>query len=798
MKFLRAEAPQFSLAEIEAAVTRDFGLSGKLTPLYSERDQNFRLTDTRQRDWTVKVANAEEDPGVIACQIGAFAHIAKVDPGLPVPHPRAAGKGGHVTEIQHANGTTYRLYMLSYLPGVIVENVKRPPDMPARLGQMLARLGRALRDYTHPAAHGRNLLWDLRQAPRFLDDVRRLERPEDRALATGILSHLRDHVLQHLGPLRHQLIHGDVNEHNLLVNPQASHEITGIIDFGDIIHAPLVQDVANLAADSMILPQDVLETLCSTIAGYHAVTPLTEAEIALIFDLCSARLLLAPLINRWRQQETPEAPGYMQGYTETCLAACHALQQIGRDEATRMLRQVCGLPAAMIATTADKPASIAPAAATILRRRRQVLGSSLALFYDPPLHLVKGEGVWLSDAAGRRYLDCYNNVPHVGHCHPYVAEAIINQVRQLNTNTRYLGEQVVEYSERLARSLGGLGPDGKSVGNQLSVCAFVNSGSEANDIAWRMARAWSGGTGGLTMEYAYHGITEAIDAFSPANSTTGSIAPHIRTLAAPDPYRGPYRGESAGQPNLAALYAADADQAIASLARAGLKPAAFMVDSAFMTNGVLEVMPGYLQQVFAKVRAAGGLCIADEVQSGFGRMGGSMWGHRHHGVTPDIVTIGKPAGNGHPLGVVITRPEIMERFLAASSFFSTFGGNNVSSAAGLAVLDVIEHEHLVENAAHTGAYFKRGLAKLMEKHEVIGAVRGTGLAIGVELVLDRESRLPARHQTQRLLNLMRDEGVLIGSEGILGNILKIRPPIVFQKDHADIAVTALDHALARL
>ncbi|HVI86684.1 MAG TPA: aminotransferase class III-fold pyridoxal phosphate-dependent enzyme [Dongiaceae bacterium] len=805
MKFLRAEAPQFSLAEVAAIVTRDFGLTGHLTPLYSERDQNFRLTDTHQRDWTVKVANAVEDPGVIACQIGAFAHIARIDPGLPVPHPRAAANGGHVSRIRHANGIEHVLYVLSYLPGEIIENVKRPPGMAARLGQMLARLGRALHGYDHPAAHGRDLLWDLRQAPRFLAEVERLEKADDQALATRVLSHLRDQVLPRLGNLRHQLIHADVNEHNLLVNPAAPHEITGIIDFGDMIHAALVQDVGNLAADSMIGPQDVLGTLCGVVAGYHAVTPLTAAEIAVIFDLASARLLLAPLINRWRAQETPDAPGYIQIYTDSCLAACHALQAVGRDTATRHLRQVCGLAAAEggFAAATSAAAGIPPAAATILRRRQQVLGPSLALFYDPPLHLVKGDGVWLSDAAGRRYLDCYNNVPHVGHCHPYVAEALISQIRLLNTNTRYLGEQVVEYSERLARSLGGLGTDGKSSGTQLSVCAFVNSGSEANDIAWRMARAWNGAGGGLTMEYAYHGITEAIDAFSPANSTTGRIAPHIRTLVAPDPYRGPHRAANAeangaDAPGLATRYAADADEAIASLARAGLKPAAFMVDSAFMTNGVLDVMPGYLQQVFAKVRAAGGLCIADEVQSGFGRMGGVMWGHRHHGVTPDIVTIGKPAGNGHPLGVVITRPEIMERFLAQSSFFSTFGGNNVSAAAGLAVLDVIEHEKLVQNAAETGAYFKQGLARLMAKHELIGAVRGTGLAIGVELVLDRASRLPARHQTQRLLNLMRDEGVLIGSEGVLGNILKIRPPIVFQRDHADLAIAALDHALSRL
>jgi 4-aminobutyrate aminotransferase-like enzyme/Ser/Thr protein kinase RdoA (MazF antagonist) len=800
MKFLRAEAPQFTLAQVETLLLQHYGLAGKLMPLYSERDQNFRLIDGQHRAWTVKIANTVEDPGVIECQIGAFAHLARVDPGLPVPHLLHALDGSGMIRIVDDAGLPHHLYLLSYLPGEIFDKVQRTPDMPARMGQMLARLGQALRDYDHPAAYGRELLWDLREAPRYLAEVGRLERVADRDMATTVLTHLRDEVLPRLKDLRHQLIHSDVNDHNLLVNPAASYEITGIIDFGDVIHAPLVQDIADLAADYMNDPSAVLAILCNAVAGYHGVTPLRETEIAVIFDLVSTRLLLSPLISAWRQQETPDAPNYMQGASEGCLANCRALQAVGRAAATRALRQVCGLSAEPVSSEGNQgTATLAPAAATILRRRRQVLGSSLQLFYDTPLHLVKGDGVWLSDPAGRRYLDCYNNVPHVGHCHPYVAEAIIGQVRQLNTNTRYLGEQVVEYSERLARSLGGIGPDGKPVGSKLSVCAFVNSGSEANDIAWRIAKAYTGNAGGLTMEYAYHGITEAIDAFSPANSMSGRVAPHMRTLIAPDPYRGPYRGET-GRENahLAGPYAKDADHAIASLARDGLKPAAFMVDSAFMTNGVLDVMPGYLEQVFAKTRAAGGLCIADEVQSGFGRMGGHMWGHRHHGVTPDIVTIGKPAGNGHPLGVIITRPEIMEVFLKQSSFFSTFGGNNVSSAAGLAVLDVIEHERLVENAGHTGAYFKQGLIKLMDKHAVLGAVRGTGLAIGVELVLDRDSRLPARHQTARVINLMRDEGVLIGSEGILGNVLKIRPPIVFQRDHADIAVAALDRVLGRL
>jgi 4-aminobutyrate aminotransferase-like enzyme len=234
------------------------------------------------------------------------------------------------------------------------------------------------------------------------------------------------------------------------------------------------------------------------------------------------------------------------------------------------------------------------------------------------------------------------------------------------------------------------------------------------------------------------------------------------------------------------------------LEEAGLGLAAAMIDSAFMTNGMLDVAPGYLQSVCEKVRAAGGLFIADEVQSGFGRMGTALWGHRHHGVVPDFVTIGKPAGNGHPLGVVVTRPEILDRFTKSAAFFSTFGGNNVSCAAGIAVLDVIRDEGLIDNARDSGALLKRGLEGLMRKHDLIGDVRGVGLAVGMELVRDRKTLEPAAREAAKLLSLIRDEGVLVGGEGKLSNIVKIRPPMVFQPEHAEIAVAAIDRAFARL
>ena len=379
----------------------------------------------------------------------------------------------------------------------------------------------------------------------------------------------------------------------------------------------------------------------------------------------------------------------------------------------------------------------------------------------------------------------YNNVPHVGHCHPYVVEAIARQARTLNTNTRYLTEQSIQYAERLTATLD----------ESLSAVLYVNSGSEANDVAWRMAKAWTGNSGGLAMEFAYHGITEASDAFSPSNAVQQWNAPHVRLLPPPDDYRGPYkRGDNA----LAERYADLADVPIGQLAQSAYGVAAGMVDSSFMSNGMLEAPSGYLSRVVDKIRAARGLFIADEVQSGFGRMGTAFWGHQHHGVVPDFVTIGKPAGNGHPIGIVITRPEILDHFTKSAPFFSTFGGNNVSCAAGLAVLDVIKDEALVENSKTTGAYLKSRLLELKKKHNIIGDMRGTGLALGVELVRDHNTREPAATETARLVNLVCDEGVLLGSEGVHGNILKIRPPIVFQQFHADIVVAALDNALLRL
>ena len=421
----------------------------------------------------------------------------------------------------------------------------------------------------------------------------------------------------------------------------------------------------------------------------------------------------------------------------------------------------------------------------LLARRKRALGPAYHLFYDDPVHVVRGEGCWLYDDTGRKYLDAYNNVSHVGHCHPHVVNAIADQARRLNTNTRYLHEAIVEYAERLSAKL----PDG------LEVCMFVCTGTEANELAWRMARAWSGAQGAIVTAFAYHGNSTFVSGFSAAELGLGSPLPNVKTIPSPDGYGGRYRRE---EPGWAERYAAHVDEAIKALQAGGYGVAAVYFDSIFLSDGIWTAPPGFLEYVFGRVRAAGGLCIADEVQGGFGRTGDHFWSFEFAGVVPDIVTLGKPMGNGHPLGAMITTQDIATKFAKTCGYFNTFGGNPVSCAAGAAVLEVLEKEALQEKARQTGDYLRARLRALMGRHAIIGDVRGAGLINGVELVRDRQTREPARNEAKFIVNRLREKGVFIGLTGHRHNTLKIRPPMVFGQQEADLLTEALDGALSEL
>jgi 4-aminobutyrate aminotransferase-like enzyme len=422
---------------------------------------------------------------------------------------------------------------------------------------------------------------------------------------------------------------------------------------------------------------------------------------------------------------------------------------------------------------------------SLLERRYRVLGRNSPLFYDKPLHLVRGEGVWLYDAEGKRYLDAYNNVPHVGHCHPRVVAALSRQAAMLNTHTRYLDENVVAYAERLTALFD----------PTLSMAMFCCTGSEANELALRIARDCSGGLGIISTAWAYHGNTAAVMQVSSLFTPEDQRGPYVRTVPVMDPYR-----DRAGRSDeeLATAYANDVKNAIDAFAAAGVPFAGLLFCTAFSSEGLPTVPSGFMAKALAHVHAAGGYFIADEVQGGFGRLGGHMWGHQKLGVIPDIVTLGKPMGNGHPLAGVIARSDLVNAFAGRNMYFNTFGGNPVSSAVGMAVLDVLEDEHLLENAVSVGNYTLGRLKKLADRHALIGDVRGAGLFFAVELVTDRSSKVPAPAQTKRLVNLMRERGVLISRIGIHDNILKIRPPMSFSKQHADLLIETLDAVMADL
>ena len=429
---------------------------------------------------------------------------------------------------------------------------------------------------------------------------------------------------------------------------------------------------------------------------------------------------------------------------------------------------------------------LAPAAknvaAELLGARRRLLGPSLSISYRRPLEIVRGKGAYLYDDGGQPYLDCVNNVAQVGHAHPRVVRAGQEQMAVLNTNTRYLHDSLTEYARRLAATL----PD------PLGVCFFVCTGSEANELALRMARTHTGREGMVVLEGGYHGNTSSLVQLSSYKFDGPGGAgppPWVACVPMPDGYRGRHRFSD---PNCGARYAEEVGRAVEAL---GGRPAGFLFESILSCGGQIVLSDGFLRDAFERVRAAGGVCIADEVQVGFGRAGSSFWAFEDHGVVPDIVTMGKPIGNGHPLAAVVTTPEIADSFNNGMEYFNTFGGNPVSCRIGMAVLDVIEDEALQEHARRVGERLLAGLKRLVERHAIVGDARGTGLFQGIELVTDRDSLDPASRHATYLVERMRDCGILLSTDGPLHNVVKIKPPLVFDEADADRLVSNLDEVL---
>jgi 4-aminobutyrate aminotransferase-like enzyme/Ser/Thr protein kinase RdoA (MazF antagonist) len=1002
--------PTFSNSEAARLAAELYGLTASAKRLPGEYDHNFHLTTNDGAEFVLKVMHAERERALIELQCHALAHLAKRAPALVLPRVCATQDGEWIATTS-ANGQEHFVWLLSYVPGALLAKVNpHTPELLVSLGQVLGQVNTALTDFNHSAA-AREMKWDLARASWVKEYIHCIEDDAHCALIERLLQRYETEVVPALPTLRKSVIHNDANDYNVIINEAKARprEAISVIDFGDMLHTCTVFEVAIAAAYALLDKPDPLASAANVIAGYHQFHPLTESEIALLFDLICSRLMVSVVNSAHRKRLHPDDP-YITISERPAWEAIEKLAKIPAAFAHYTFRNACGLSpvpqservvnwlqanAANFASVLDEdlrasrvfdlsvgslwlgadPAAFerdtltesifraikqsrarvgvgrydearsvytTPAFASgdgihptaehrtihlgidlfiaaganvhapldgivhcvanndtrldygpllILKHatddgqefftlyghlseehlttlqvgqaiqrgqhianigapptngdwtphlhfqlitdlleldrdfpgvayasqrevwkslspdpnlilsipadrfplpeqsksetlvaRYQHIGHNLSISYREPLKMVRGWRQYLYDETGGAYLDVYNNVPLVGHSHPRVVKAAQQQLALLNTNTRYLHDNITRYAEALTALMPA----------PLSVCYFLNSASEANELALRLARAHTKRYDIIVLDAAYHGHTTALIDISPykfngPGGTGKKDWVHIAPI--PDDYRGEYKR---GDAEAGRKYANHVAEIIANLP-SGF--AAYIAETLPSVGGQIVFPPGYLSNVYKSVRDAGGVCIADEVQVGFGRLGTHFWGFETQDVVPDIVVLGKPIGNAFPLAAVVTTPDIAASFDNGMEFFSTFGGNPVACAVGLTVLDVLRDEKLQFNALQVGNHWLQALRGLRHQHVIIGDVRGSGLFLGIELVRDRMMLEPADIEADYIVNRLRARGILAGIDGPLHNVIKLRPPLVFTQEDADFFVRTLDQIL---
>jgi len=772
--------PRFSPETVEDFVRENYRMDGGAEPLPSEWDQNFKLRVGDEECFVVKIANLGVPGEVIDFQNRAMELVATGWPDGTCPRAVRAVSDESSLRIADANGSRFFIRVLTFVEGRPLSEISpRSAGLLQSIGRALGNLDLCLGDFEHPSMK-RSIRWDLARSAWISRHTKAIQDASRRRLVEELLLQYRGRVAVLMDGVPMSVIHNDANDENLLLSAEGHDwHVWSLLDFGDIVWTQTVNELAIGCAYAILGADDPVDAAAHIVSGYHSSRALTEDEVRVLFPLICMRLAVSVTSSAIAAEDDPDNP-HKQMTDAPAWAMLERLAGVDWDSAEARFRKVCQLGA----FGADPVGHRSRTKRELLDERKHRIGASVGLAYDTPLEIVRGRGQFLFDTAGRAYLDCVNNVCHVGHGHPKVVAALFQQALVLNTNTRYLHPYLVEYAKRLTDTL----PD------PLSVCFFVNSGSEANELAVRIARAHTGRRDVIVVDGAYHGNTATLVDMSPykCEGPGGQGLPEwVHKVEKPDLYR----GHHGGNPEAGPAYAESVRTACQELVAAQRPPALFISEAILGCGGQVVLPDAYLEEAFRHVRGVGGVCVMDEVQVGFGRVGSHMWAFESHRVVPDIVTLGKPIGNGHPIGAVVTTPEISESFANGMEFFSTFGGNPVSCAVGMAVLDVIREEGLQERALRVGRYLTDGFNRLAETHDLIGDVRGPGLFMGIELVRDRQSKEPATGATALLVERLKSDGILVSAEGPFHNVLKIKPPMQFDETDADLLLGAVERAL---
>ena len=747
------------LSNMKKLIKKQFGYTDiELIQLNGYDNANY-LVKTETGKYVFKIYPRNDESLALVAAENETLLFLKDSKNFQYPIP-VSFNDGSLIKVLEMDGKPTICRMLNFIEGQFLGEVVHTENMFISFATLLAKLDLKLQSFNNVTIKTRQWEWDIQYLylnHKYLKDI---ASPNDRKLVNYFFQQFTENVAPALHQLRKSIIHNDANEWNVLVN---NGQVTAIIDFGDLAYSPLVNELAVAIAYACFDKEKPLDWAVVMLNAYHKTLALEENEVRVLYYLIAARLCISVCNSAYSKKQNIENE-YAQVSEKQAWELLYRWLRVNPIDAENRFRTAIGLKPLPVKSTN-----------TILKQRHEVISPLISVSYSKPLNLNRSAFQYMYDVHGNTYLDAYNNIPHVGHSHPKVVEAGQRQMAKLNTNTRYLYDLLPEYAHQLLAKF----PD------TLDKVFFVNSGSEASDLAIRIARMHTGLNDIMVMEHGYHGHTQTdidISDYKFSHKHGQGQKDLIVRADIPDTYRGVYTNNdgSAGK-----LYARDAIEKIAARSE---PIAAFISEPIVGCGGQVPLATGYLKALYPEIRKQGGVCISDEVQTGFGRLGDYFWGFEVQEVVPDIVIIGKPMGNGHPIGAVITTGEIAESFSGGVEFFSSFGGNPISCAIGLSVLNVIEEEGLQENARLVGNYYKSLLRDLQNEFSCIGDVRGSGLFLGVELVKDQANKEPDTILAQHLKNELRNKHILISTDGPHDSVLKTKPPLCFTKADA-VSVT---------